>query len=121
MVRRKRKPPSRAKYDEENPVIAIRLDRDTARRLRGLAEESNKSLTTVIKENLDLQEDNYITAYDKGYDKGKKEHQIWYYCSICQQRIDIVRGGNAHKAITKYLYDQGWAHETCISRRRPST
>ena len=113
MAKGKGKPPSRIRYERNHPVIAIRVDKETAKRLRDLAMESNKSLATLIKENLDFQEGEYSDAWAKGYDEGEKENQIWYYCNVCNERIYITPNDNGHKAIIEYMREHGWGHSTC--------
>jgi len=120
MVKGKNKPPSRIRYEQNHPVISIRVDRETAKRLKDLAKESGKSLATLIKENLDLQEGEYSEAwssgYDGGYDKGRREHQIWFFCAICRKRINITPNSNIHEALVGYMKEHGWAHKECHKR-----
>ena len=115
MVKGKNKPPSRIRYEQTHPVISVRVDRGTAGRLRDLAEESGKSLATLIKENLDLQEEKHNEAWSKGYDEGRKEHQIWYYCAVCGKRMNMTPRGNDHKALIEYMEEHGWGHKACHS------
>ena len=115
MVKGKNRPPSRIRYEQTHPVIAIRVDKETAERLRALAEESGKSLATLIKENLDLQEGDYTEAWSKGYDEGTKEHQIWYYCDVCGKRMNVTPSSNDHKALIDYMKEHGWGHQACHS------
>lgn len=119
MVKGKSRPPSRIRYEQSHPVIAIRVDRETAERLRALAKESDKSLATMIKENLGIQKKEYSRAWAKGYNQGKKAHQIWYYCSVCRQRIDITPNSDDHKAVIKYMAEQGWGHKACHDAPSP--
>ena len=63
MVKGKNRPPSRIRYEQTHPVIAIRVDKETAERLKDLAKESGKSLVTLIKENLDIQEAEHNEAW----------------------------------------------------------
>ncbi len=120
MVKTKHIPPSRIRYERSHPVISIRVDKETAERLRDLARESNKSLATLIKENLDLQEDEHRKAWSKGYgegyDKGRREHRVWYFCAICRKRIDLIPNSSSHHAVVKYMEEHGWGHKECHDR-----
>jgi len=124
MVKTKHIPPSRIRYERSHPVISIRVDSETAERLRDLARKSNESLATLIKENLDLQEGEYSEAWSSGYgdgcndgyDKGRREHQIWYFCAICRKRINITPNSNIHEALVGYMKEHGWAHGECHKR-----
>lgn len=117
MAKGKGKPPSRIRYEKSHPVIAIRVDKETAKRLRDLAKESGKSLAALIKENLDLQEGEYCEVWGKGYDEGEKENQIWYYCAVCSERINVEPGSDSHKAVIKYMKEHGWGHSACHNSR----
>jgi len=107
------RPPPRIRYEQTHPVIAIRVDNETAERLRALAKESGKSLATLFKENLDLQEEHHNEVWLKGRDEGRKEHQIWYYCAVCSKRIDVIPNSDSHKAIIKYMKEHSWGHGAC--------
>jgi len=113
MVKGRTRPPSRIRYEETHPVIAIRVDKETDQRLKDLAKESGKSLATLIKENLDIQEEHHNEAWSKGYDEGRKEHRIWYYCAVCGKRIDMKPNSDSHKAIIGYMKGYGWGHASC--------
>ena len=115
MVKGKNRPPSRIRSEQTHPVIAIRVDKETAERLKDLARESGKSLATLIKENLDLQEEEHNEAWSKGYDEGRKEHQIWYYCAVCGKRINVTPNSDSHKALIKCMKEGGWGHQACHS------
>jgi len=119
MVKKRVRPPSRIRYEQSHPVIAIRVDKETSERLRALARESGKSLATLIKENLDLQEEEHnevwSQGYDEGYDEGTKEHQIWYYCAVCGKRINVAPSSDDHRALIRYMKEHGWGHSACHS------
>jgi len=52
-------------------------------------------------------------ARKAGYDQGKREHQIWYFCAACGKRIDMSPNGNDHKAMIGYMREYGWGHREC--------
>ena len=123
MVKHKHIPPSRKRYERSHPVISIRVDKETDERLRDLAKESRKSLATLIKENLDLQEEDYCDAWADGHsegcDEGRRKYQVWYYCAICGKRINMSPSGNDHKAMIGYMKEHGWGHKECHDRSQP--
>ncbi len=53
---KKHKPPSRIKYEQNNPVVGIRLDKETRAALESLKAKTGKSLAVLIKEALGLRE-----------------------------------------------------------------
>lgn len=113
MVKAKKKPPSRIRYEERNPVISIRLDQDTAKKLRELGAKVGKSLGTLIKENLEVQQRNE----EKIYNQAVKDYQIWYFCSKCGGRINISPNGQSHKAVIEYMKEKGWSHQSCPAKQ----
>jgi len=52
-------------------------------------------------------------AYRKGYEQGKRDWQIWYFCDVCGERIDIAPQGNSHKELIGYMKQHGWGHSRC--------
>ena len=120
----KHKPPSRIKYEENHPVISCRLSKADYDLLKQRLEELNISFATFVKDalgRLELKMPSIDEAWSKGYDEGykygynkaKKEHQIWYYCNVCRERIDIRPNSEAHKDMIQYMREHGWGHVKC--------
>lgn len=59
-----------------------------------------------------------MVAWDEGYDKGMKDWMIRYPCSICGRMVEVKPGGDCHKAVKRYMKEQGWGHGECHDRRR---
>lgn len=55
-------------------------------------------------------------AQQKGYAHGVEDWQIWFYCDVCGERINVEPNGEAHRAIIRYMEEHGWGHESCHSR-----
>jgi len=49
----------------------------------------------------------YQEGYSRGYEQGKKDCQIWYFCDQCGDRIDVSPDSNSHKALIG-LYEGAW-------------
>ncbi len=113
MVKAKKKPPSRIRYEERNPVISIRVDQDTAKSLRELSEKGGKSLGTLIKENLAVQQRNE----EKTYTAAIENYRIWYFCAKCGGKIFISPNGQSHKAIIEYMKEKRWYHNSCPTKQ----
>ena len=115
------KPPARVRYEESHPIVSCRLSKDEYDLLRQRLEDlGGISFADFVKDSLSLlqlkiPETREIKekARREGYDQGKKEHQIWYYCSVCQQRIDVAPNSDSHKAMIGYMREHGWAHKGC--------
>jgi hypothetical protein len=76
MVKGKKKPPSRQRYEETHPVIAIRVDKETGQKIRDIREKSGKSYAEIIKQSLGVQsrstEESYRRGYRNGYSEARK-------------------------------------------------
>jgi hypothetical protein len=115
------KPPARVRYEEGHPTVSCRLSKDEYDLLNQRLEDlGGVSFADFVKDSLGLlqlriPETREIKekAQRVGYDQGKKEHQIWYYCSVCGQRIDVAPNSESHKAIIAYMKEHGWAHTSC--------
>jgi len=56
------------------------------------------------------------TAWGEGYDQAKKGYQIWYYCNVCRERIDMEPNSESHKAMIGY-YEGAWLGARKLSPR----
>jgi hypothetical protein len=121
MVKATHKPPARTRYEESHPTVSCRLDRDTHDLLKQRLEDlGGVSFADFVKDSLGLQqlkipdiEEIKEKAYDEGYEQGKKDYQIWYYCAVCGKRIDMSPNSDDHKAMIGYMKEHGWAHTSC--------
>jgi hypothetical protein len=107
MVKTKNKPPSRVRYEESHPVIAVRVDEDTDAALRDLSKKTGKSLGALIKENLEVQK----RDEGKAYESAKSEYQILIPCAKCGKPMVLSPGSKMHQATIKSL--AGWSHAKC--------
>ncbi len=55
----------------------------------------------------------YGRGHGDGYAKGKADHQVYYYCKVCDKIIYVEPNGEDHKAMVQYMYDHGWGHAAC--------
>jgi hypothetical protein len=116
-----RKPPARVRYEQSHPTVSCRLSKDEydllKQRLDDLGgvsfadfvKDSLRILQLKIPETREIKE----KARRAGYNQGKKEHQIWYYCDTCKQRIDVAPNSESHKAMIGYMREGGWGHLSC--------
>jgi len=115
------KPPARVRYEGSHPTVSCRLSKDEYDLLRQRLDDlGGVSFADFVRDSLSLlqlkiPETREIKekARREGYDQGKKEHQIWYYCSVCQQRIDVAPNSESHKAMIGYMKEYGWGHTSC--------
>jgi hypothetical protein len=118
---RAHKPPARVRYEESHPTVSCRLSKDESDLLRQRLEDlGGVSFADFVKDSLGLLQlripetrEMKERARRVGYDQGKKDHQIWYYCSVCQQRIDVAPNSESHKAIIGFMREHSWGHTSC--------
>ncbi len=119
------KPPARVRYEQSHPAMSCRLDKDTHDLLQQRLEDlGGVSFADFVKDSLSLlqlkmpdAEEIKETAQSEGYVQAIDDNQIWYYCAVCGERIDMDPNGNDHKAMIGYMKEQGWGHQSCIGSR----
>jgi len=108
--------PSQIRYEKAHPTVSFRLQKDEKARIKQLALEAGKSFPQYIKDIL-VEAENHSDAYRKGliegYDKGRNDFQIWYFCKICEKRINIKPNSDSHKAVIEHMKEVGWGHSEC--------
>jgi len=121
MVKATHKPPARVRYEQSHPTVSFRLDRDTHTLLKQRLDDLGVSAADFIKESLDLQqarmpniEEIKERACDEGYNQAIDDYQIWYYCAVCRERIDMEPNSDSHKAMIGYMKEHGWGHTSCV-------
>ena len=65
-----------------------------------------KTLREAFKEEIDA-------AYQRGYEKGKQDWQIWYFCNVCGEKLQMRPNDNDHKALIGYMKEHSWGHKAC--------
>jgi hypothetical protein len=117
MAETSHKPPSRIRYEQNNPTISFRVDRDTYDLLQQRLKDLGVSFAGFVKESLGLIhadiDEVKQAAWDEGYSQAMEEYQSWYFCNICGKRIDMKPNSDSHKAMIGYMKDHGWAHAGC--------
>jgi len=70
MVKKKHRPPSRIKYEENNPTVSIRVDREVKQQLDEFREKSGKSLGDILRGALQVQAPTTKEAFTHGIEEG---------------------------------------------------
>ena len=121
--KRKKKPPSRIKYEQANPVVSTRVTKAIRSRLRELEQSEGVSMADVIKAGLGLieikvraEEEVRREADDKGWERGNEEasnlYAVTYPCSKCGKEMTVYTD-EEKKAIRKFMISSGWHHGDC--------
>jgi predicted DNA-binding protein len=114
------KPPSRIKYEMNNPTISIRVSKQLYQQLKMLRKFSGKSLGDILREALQKQGPSVKDAYNKGFDAAKAKYRIEFHCVFCGESI-IIEDPDIKKAIVKYLKEQEWGHQECVDKHIQSS
>jgi hypothetical protein len=129
MRKKKHKPKSRIEYEENNPVISVRMPKEWVDELdaflnalglsRGdffrIAFEKQKAdYEMVFNEGLNIGE-RYGSekGYNKGFNKGKEDYGILFPCSKCGGLEYVLPNSDIHKTIIDYLKLMGSGHDKC--------
>ena len=115
------KPPARVRYEESHPTVSCRLSKDEYDLLKQRLDDlGGVSFANFVKDSLGIlqikiPETKEIKEKSRraGYEQGRKDYQIWYYCDICKKRIDVTPDSECHKAMIGYVREHGWGHRHC--------
>ncbi|MFC1861566.1 hypothetical protein ACFLYL_04790 [Chloroflexota bacterium] len=119
MVKATHKPPSRLRYENNNPTISFRVSREVYDKLKAHLARRDVSFANFVKESLGVQQTQIPdvgkikqAAWNEGYRKAKATYEICLSCSICQQPITVRSNSQMHKAIIDHL-EGLWSHGNC--------
>ena len=116
----KGKPPSRKKYEEENPTVSARVPKETRHNLLLNLKKIGMSLAEALKVlagELELKVKPIDEARKAGYEEAKNLYMITYPCSVCGKPIPI-KNPKTKEAVSKYMTEHGWAHAECHKQRQ---
>ena len=118
MAPKRRVPPSRTRYEQQNPTVSIRVSKEMYDRLKALKEQGDKSLGDILREALGVQEPATRAARSRGYRKGgyadaKKLYRVNFRCSVCNGRL-FIDDDTSKRAAAEYMQQNGWSHNSCL-------
>ena len=117
---KKHVPPSRARYEAENPVVSFRVTKDLHAKLEALKRWTGKSTADVFREAVGQQFDvaarvyraGRIKGFREGYEAGEREFRVNYHCRACGELIPITSAGAKAEA-NRLMNAEGWGHSAC--------
>ena len=123
MSNKKKKSPSKERYDKNNPVTSFRLSKEDGDFSLAMRKKEGMSHAAVYRVGLGLikvkvkaEEEVRREAYDKGWEKGIEGafnlYAVTYPCSKCGKEM-TVDTDEEKKAIRKFLTSSGWHHGNC--------
>ena len=113
-------PPSRIRYEESHPIIAIRVPRQIHDQLVEIREKTDQSWADLMNVALKLQEPvltrkpdqkELDKAFEEGLEEGWKEYSIVFPCSKCGK--DIIVNSENKQLIIQHLRNSGLKHKKC--------
>jgi|HubBroStandDraft_4_1064222.scaffolds.fasta_scaffold01251_7 hypothetical protein len=122
MATRKPKPPSRRRYEEENPTIGVHVPREVRARLVALSHRSGLSIGKLVQQLLGVAEKDiesirekcrkefYAEGWRACYAELLSIYRITYACSACGEHIVVGGGSDEAEAAAAFLTRQGWGH-----------
>lgn len=121
--RRKKKSPSRVKYEQNNPVSSSRVDKKLKETLREIKEKEGLSQTDVLRRGAGLvvvkmrkEQEIWQRAFDKGEENGIRRveavYMVSYPCDKCKKMIPVTTD-EEKEAIRKFMVENGWHHDDC--------
>lgn len=120
---KKKKTPSRLKYEQNNPVSSSRIDKQLKETLREIKEKEGLSQADVLRRGTGLvevkmrkEEEIRQQAYDEGEENGirmaERVYMVTYPCSKCG-KMKAVTTDEEKKAIRDFMVQSGWCHADC--------
>ena len=116
----KGKPPSRKKYEEENPTVSARVPKETRHNLLLNLKKIGMSLAEALKVlagELELKVKPIDEARKEGYEEAKNLYMVPYPCSVCGEPMAIT-SKKAKEAVMEFMIEHGWGHAKCHERKR---
>ena len=115
------KPPSREKYEKENPTVSARVPKETRDRLLVNLAKLGMTLPDALKVlagELEVKAIPIDEARQKGYEEARNRYTVTYSCYICGKPIAIT-SPETKKVVSNFLTTHGWGHLKCIERTPP--
>jgi hypothetical protein len=123
---KKKKMPSRIKYEQAHPVRSLRIPKVLDDKLREIQEKENVSLLDILKAGAGLfevkiraEEEIRKNAYQEGHFKGftlaQSLYKVTFPCSVCGETMQ-VNTKEIKEAVREFLIANRWGHSDCIDQ-----
>ena len=123
MARKKKKSPSREKYEKENPTVSARLPKEARERLRIALVKLGMSSADALKVLIgDLEvktkpiDEAWQAGYDKGFEDGIEAAERLYAvscpCSKCGKN-KTVTDEDEKQVLRRFMMANRWHHADC--------
>jgi hypothetical protein len=119
-TKKKRKSPSREKYEKENPTVSGRMPKEKRDKFYANLAKSGRSVSDALNslaDDLELKVRPIDEARKAGYEEAKNLYMVTFPCSKCGEPIPI-KNPKTKEAVSKYMTEHGWAHAECHKQRQ---
>ena len=121
--KKKHTPPSRQRYEADNPVVSVRVPKDLYDALARF-KKRGLSFADVLKLGLELAEPDLeeawnqgsIWGHDIGYEAAQAEYEVTYRCRRCRRcrrRHLSITTDDEKEAAASAMYQLGWHDPDC--------
>ena len=112
---KKKKSPSREKYERQNPTVSARVSEETRSKLRAVLPQLGMSLADALKVLADQLEVKAIPIEEAkrlGREEANNLYLVTYPCNVCGKPISITTP-KAKEAAARFMAEHGWGHNEC--------
>ena len=117
-------PPSKEKYDRENPVVSVRVSKELFAEIEALRAQG-RSLGDIFRVGIGRQnaadrslEEARKQGYEQGFAAARARYMISYRCGRCGDLIELT-GDKAKAFAAASMEKGGWKHVQCPQPQRP--
>ncbi len=118
--KKKRKSPSRERYEKENPTVSGRMLKEKRDKLCANLAKSGRTLSDALNslaDDLELKVKPIDEAMKASYEEAKNLYMVTYPCSVCGEPIAIT-SKKAKEAVMEFMIEHVWGHAKCHERKR---
>jgi hypothetical protein len=78
----------------------------------------SKFMTQFNKARGTIEDNAFKHGFEQGMLNGIENFQLWYYCNVCGERVNINPNSEVHKAIINLLKEKRWGHVECHDKAK---
>jgi len=117
---KRRKSPSRIKYEQNNLTVSGRVPKRTRDKLYANLAKQGMTLPDALKVlagELEIKAIPIDEARRAGYEEAKNLYMVPFACDVCGEMMPVT-GPKAKEVVSRFLTEHGWGHTECHKRRR---
>ena len=117
---KKKKLPSRIKYDQKHPTVSARMSVEARAKLLLNLEKGGISVADAFKilaGELELKVKPLDEATKTGFEKARNLYMVTYPCDICGKPTALT-SPKGKEVASKFMTTQGWGHAKCHEQKR---